>query len=58
MFCFVHDFSLWSWRTQYSMKEKEVVNDGENEEVEKKEEEVFELEQTVLFYVQAIGHNQ
>lgn len=38
------------------MKEKNVANHEEGEEVEVRDDEVFEVEETPLFYTRATGH--
>lgn len=57
-FCFSLQFSLRWQRLQYVTEEKEVVNGGGGEKVEIKVQEVFEVEQTSLFYTRSFRHYQ
>lgn len=45
------------WQRPYSLtEEKKVTNDGEGKEVETKEDEVIEVDQTPLLYARGPGH--
>lgn len=56
MFCFALQVASWWQRPQSLTKEKETKTDRESDKVEIKEEKLFVLERTPLFYTKASGY--
>lgn len=58
MFCFMLQLSPW-WQWLHSLRKgKEAANDGEDEKVQIRKEEVFEMERTPSLNIQAFRHYQ